>query len=275
MHYYKFNIADWSLHTGHLSVEEESVYFRLINHYYDTEQPIPKITQPVIRRLRLGSHIELVTIILDEFFTLIGDFWHHKRCDSEISAYKAKSETNRANGRNGGRPKGSMKKLKPSKKPKITQSVNSGNPNITLTKNQELLTINQEPEINQNTYVNGDAVDATVVDIKDSKPKDKTPICPHNEILDLYHEHCPSFTGVKIFNDARKKALRTRWRSDPRHQKLKFWEDYFKQAARSEFLSGQNDRNWTATFDFLMTESKFVKIIEGGYISENNEGASR
>ena len=75
MHYYKFNIADWSLHTGHLSVEEEAVYFRLINHYYDTEVPIPKITQPVIRRLRLGSHAEVVAIILEEFFTLIGDLW--------------------------------------------------------------------------------------------------------------------------------------------------------------------------------------------------------
>ena len=144
MHYYKFNIADWSLHTGHLSVEEEAVYFRLINHYYDTEVPIPKITQPVIRRLRLGSHAEVVAIILEEFFTLIGDLWHHKRCDLEISAYHAKAETNQANGKKGGRPRGSKKESKPSNKPKITQSVNSGNPDVTLTTNQEPLTTNQE-----------------------------------------------------------------------------------------------------------------------------------
>lgn len=158
MHYYKFNIADWSLHTGHLSVEEEAVYFRLINHYYDTEVPIPKITQPVIRRLRLGEHAELVAIILEEFFTLIGDLWHHKRCDLEISAYHAKAETNQANGKKGGRPKGSKKESKPPKKPKITQSVNSGNPDVTLTKNQEPLTTNQEPDKGKQLSVKPDQV---------------------------------------------------------------------------------------------------------------------
>lgn len=274
MHYYKFNIADWSLHTGHLSLEEESVYFRLVNHYYDTEAPIPKITQPVIRRLRLGSHAELVAIILDEFFTLIGDFWHHKRCDSEISAYQAKAETNQANGKKGGRPRGSKKEPKASKKPKLTQPVNSGNPDVTLTKNQELLTNNQEPltknqEVDQNTYVNGEAVDVPAGKSQEAKPKkkppDKIPACPHEKIIDLYHEHCPSFAGVKIVSDARKKKLQARWRSDPRHQTLDFWETYFKQAAKSEFLGGKNVRDWHAGFDFLITESKFVNIIEGMY----------
>jgi len=70
MYYYKFNIADWHLATSHLSLEEEAIYFRLINYYYDTESPIPVETQSVIRRLRLGSNSEIVGIILKEFFTL-------------------------------------------------------------------------------------------------------------------------------------------------------------------------------------------------------------
>ena len=40
MHYYKFNIADWSLGTAHLSLIEEAIYFRLINHYYDSESDL-------------------------------------------------------------------------------------------------------------------------------------------------------------------------------------------------------------------------------------------
>ena len=71
MHYYKFNIADWHLATSHLSLEEEAIYFRLINYYYDTEQAIPEETQSVIRRLRLGSNSEIVGIILKEFFTIL------------------------------------------------------------------------------------------------------------------------------------------------------------------------------------------------------------
>jgi uncharacterized protein YdaU (DUF1376 family) len=134
MYYYKFNIADWHLATSHLSLEEEAIYFRLINYYYDTEQAIPEETQSVIRRLRLGSYSEIVGIILKEFFTLESDGWHHKRCDDEISQYHDKAEVNQINGKKGGRPK-------------KTQTVSKDNPNITLTKNHKPLTINHSIDV--------------------------------------------------------------------------------------------------------------------------------
>jgi uncharacterized protein YdaU (DUF1376 family) len=134
MYYYKFNIADWHLATSHLSLEEEAIYFRLINYYYDTEQAIPEETQSVIRRLRLGSYSEIVGIILKEFFTLESDGWHHKRCDDEISQYHDKAEVNQVNGKKGGRPK-------------KTQSVSKDNPDITLTKNHKPLTNNHSIEV--------------------------------------------------------------------------------------------------------------------------------
>ena len=64
MHYYQFNIGDFSLHTNHLTLEEEAVYRRLLDFYYDTELPIPIETQPVIRRLRLGCYESTVDVIL-------------------------------------------------------------------------------------------------------------------------------------------------------------------------------------------------------------------
>jgi uncharacterized protein YdaU (DUF1376 family) len=134
MYYYKFNIADWHLATSHLSLEEEAIYFRLINYYYDTEQAIPEETQSVIRRLRLGSYSEIVGIILKEFFTLESDGWHHKRCDDEISQYHDKAEVNQINGKKGGRPK-------------KTQTVSKDNPDITLTKNHKPLTINHSIDV--------------------------------------------------------------------------------------------------------------------------------
>ena len=134
MYYYKFNIADWHLATSHLSLEEEAIYCRLINYYYDTEQAIPEETQSVIRRLRLGSYSEIVGIILKEFFTLESDGWHHKRCDDEISQYHDKAEVNQINGKKGGRPK-------------KTQTVSKDNPDITLTKNHKPLTINHSIDV--------------------------------------------------------------------------------------------------------------------------------
>lgn len=130
MYYYKFNIADWHLATSHLSLEEEVVYFKLVNFYYDSEQPIPLETQSVIRRLRLGSVKETVGIVLKEFFVLQDDGWHHLRCDDEISKYHHKAEVNQRIGKLGGRPK-------------KTESVSVGLPEITLTTNHKPITNNQ------------------------------------------------------------------------------------------------------------------------------------
>jgi uncharacterized protein YdaU (DUF1376 family) len=104
MHYYKFNIKDWSRDTAHLSVEEEGVYRRLLDHYYESESPIPSETKSVIRRLRLGGHEEAFGVVLGEFFTLEADGYRHRRCDDEIAKYHAKATANRENGKRGGRP---------------------------------------------------------------------------------------------------------------------------------------------------------------------------
>tara|TARA_R110000782_G_C14746389_1_gene406692 strand:- start:328 stop:1125 length:798 start_codon:yes stop_codon:yes gene_type:complete len=137
MHFYPFNIGDFALHTSHLTLEEEGVYRRLLDFYYDTELPIPIKTQTVIRRLRLGSYGETVALVLEEFFIKQDDGWHNLRADIEIADYHSKAETARANGKKGGRPKKNSG-------PK-TQSVILANPDLTQTKaKQELVTKKQE-----------------------------------------------------------------------------------------------------------------------------------
>jgi hypothetical protein len=41
--------------------------------------------------------------------------------------------------------------------------------------------------------------------------------------------------------------------------------DICKIANDSEFLTGNNDRNWKADFDFLMRTDKAIAILEGKY----------
>lgn len=143
MHYYKFEIATWHLHTSHLSLIEEAVYFRLINFYYDTETPIPAQTQSVIRRLRLTEYADIVASVLAEFFVLHDDGWHQKHCDQKIIEYHGKAKTNKTNGLKGGRPKNQTE----------TQSVNSDNPDESLIKNKELRTTNKELQINNHKNI--------------------------------------------------------------------------------------------------------------------------
>jgi uncharacterized protein YdaU (DUF1376 family) len=146
--YYKFNISDWALHTAHLTLIEEAVYFRLINHYYDSESIIPLETQPIFRRLRLGSDVEIAEQILNEFFVKTDEGFLHNRCDKVLKEYRKTAKKNKVNGAKGGRPKkdagSSISQDKPSGLTVETQVEPKHNPNYKLiTTNQELETINQ------------------------------------------------------------------------------------------------------------------------------------
>jgi uncharacterized protein YdaU (DUF1376 family) len=132
VHYYKFEISVWNLHTAHLTLVEEAVYRRLIDHYYDTEAPIGADYGMMIRRLRLENYQDEVQTILNEFFTQTDKGWVNKHCDEKIKAYKNKKKVNKTNGKSGGRPK----------KPIETDSVIDGLPVVTLTTNNKQETKN-------------------------------------------------------------------------------------------------------------------------------------
>lgn len=160
MNYYQHHIGDYRRDTAHLSLLEHGVYRQLLDWYYLSEEPIPEQTEVVIRRLsaRTDDEKKAVQTVLDEFF-FRDNGYHHKRCDAEISAYRAKADRARKNGKLGGRPR-------------ITEVVNSGittgNQEQTqakanhkpLTKNHKPRTINQEPR-----------TDTPLVLTTDSKPE--------------------------------------------------------------------------------------------------------
>ncbi len=93
---------------------------------------------------------------------------------------------------------------------------------------------------------------------------------PSQKIIDLYHTILPEFPRVVKLTKTRQTHLKARWHSKvvtPKGRSpdsLEFWKAYFERVRTSEFLMGNNDRGWKADFDFLITESKFISIIEGG-----------
>lgn len=103
MHFYRFHIGDYKSATAHLSNEEDLAYRRLLDMYYDTEKPIPRETDWVARRIRVGS--EVVATVLQDMFVETENGWIHDRCDEEIREYHRMADRARANGKAGGRPK--------------------------------------------------------------------------------------------------------------------------------------------------------------------------
>lgn len=81
------------------------------------------------------------------------------------------------------------------------------------------------------------------------------------QIVDLYHSICKSFPSVRSLSDARKKAIKARLNT----YSLDDFKAVFEAAEASSFLKGANDRNWTATFDWLIKDQNMAKVLEGNY----------
>jgi uncharacterized protein YdaU (DUF1376 family) len=92
MHYYQFHIGDFIKDSAHLSLDEEAIYRRLIDHYYTTERPIELDIKSVSRAIRARGREDLIEIILSEFFVKTAKGFKQKRIDAEIKKYKEKSK---------------------------------------------------------------------------------------------------------------------------------------------------------------------------------------
>ena len=71
-----------------------------------------------------------------------------------------------------------------------------------------------------------------------------------------------SFPKITKLSDKRKKAIRARFNNK---YSLDDFIAMFKKAEASEFLKGGNNRNWIATFDWMITDEHMAKILDGNY----------
>ena len=127
MNYYPFHIGDYISHTSHLSDLEDLAYRRMIDLYYQTEQPFEDIVW-VARKVK--STPEIVKLLLEEFFEFWAEdcTWRNKRADEEIGKYRLKADS----ARNANRIK--------SEKISALKSELKSEPNHNVTNNQEPIT---------------------------------------------------------------------------------------------------------------------------------------
>lgn len=93
-------------------------------------------------------------------------------------------------------------------------------------------------------------------------PTSPRPPVPYEAIKDFYNLTCSSFPKCTTMSESRKKAIKARFTSG---YTLEDFKKVFVKAENSSFLKGRNDRNWTATFDWMIKDSNMAKILEGNY----------
>lgn len=183
MYHYPFHVSDYIADTAHLSIEEDLAYRRLIDLYYTTEKPIPLDVNAVARKIRMPAHESAIQQVLQEFFTLEDDAYHHSRCDSIVTAYQAKADRNRAIGKLGGRPRN----------PEETQTVSKDNPN------QEPVTNNHKPITKDKTATRGSRLPANWMPDKELAEwsKAERPDLDLRKVLAEFRDYWISTAGSK------------------------------------------------------------------------------
>lgn len=109
-----------------------------------------------------------------------------------------------------------------------------------------------------------------VVKIDSAKPQ-----IPYQQIVDAYHEALPELPAVRLQTEARRKAIKSRWmqmlnsdrgdgtlRYTDADSGIRWWTQYFNHVRHNSHWLGDNDRGWTADFDWLLNLSNFTKVLE-------------
>ena len=99
------------------------------------------------------------------------------------------------------------------------------------------------------------------IDIELEKEKELERI-DYQKVVNMYNDTCVSFPRIRTLSENRKKAIRARIHQGYTYDDI---QEAFTLAEQSSFLKGGNDRNWSATFDWIMKDANLTKILEGNY----------
>lgn len=137
----------------------------------------------------------------------------------------------------------------------------------------------EREEVNQSST----DVDEAIGDAE-SRTGEQIPNCPHQKLIDLYALHLPTLPFPAIWEGKRQNALRARWRwvltakkrDGSRHSTdeasaVAWFERFFAYVAKSDFLTGRNDKFSGCDLGWLMKADNFAKVIQGNY---ENKGSA-
>lgn len=93
----------------------------------------------------------------------------------------------------------------------------------------------------------------------EDREKNNNAVC--QQIADLFNSLCPSYPPVKHLSD----PILTAITDSLAKYSLDEFTTLFDKAEASTFLKGGNERNWTASFDWLVDAANMAKVLNGNF----------
>lgn len=101
----------------------------------------------------------------------------------------------------------------------------------------------------------------------ESEERRKTNKIDYQQIADMYNNTCVSFPRLSKLSESRKKAIKARLQT----YSVEDFQRMFEMAEGSSFLKGANNRNWSATFDWMVKDANMAKILDRNYQDRQSE----
>ena len=228
-------------HGGRLRFSDEIPYTpEMLASITETEKDVAKQAMGVLESLGLLEELEDGTFFLTKAESMIGNEtdWARKKRE-----YRESSKTDEGQKEDTARTsRGHGEDKSRTKKDNVRQEI--------------------ESEIESDIEIESEK------ELEKEKEKKTRESVDYQLVADLYNETCVSFPRLTSLSDARKKAIRARLNN----YTVEDFQRLFEKAEASAFLKGANDRNWTATFDWLIKDGNMAKVLDGNYDARNSPG---
>ena len=185
-----------------------------------------------------------------------------KQLDRDAEKYEKTVEKRKEAGKNGGAPKGNTNAQKQAKQAngyfdnqKQAKQANGYFDEQKQAKQPDNVDVN----VNEDVDVDDD-VDVNV-NVNVDEDVDVNKKHSYQLIADMYNATCVTLPKCTTLSESRKKALRARLN----HYSIDDFQRLFEKANKSSFLTGSNNNNWTANFDWLIKDSNMAKVLDGNY----------
>lgn len=250
------------------SPEDKYFMLYLLTNPFSTQLGIYEISIKQVA-FQLGYSVDAVNVLLDRFESKYGVIFYSKDTkEVAIKNYLRHSIVK------GGKPVEDCIKKEISKvkcKSLVYQVFKHIAPKDDLNETVRKIVSEYENEYDNDNDNDNDVSYHDSYNDSSSEPIPHVKRTDYQKIIDMFHNLCPSYSTIKKISDARKKAIKARLNA----YSIEDFETLFKKAEASDFLKGANDRNWQATFDWLIKDANMAKVLDGNYDNKKKQPVTK